>query len=168
MVASPDLPTSLAEAPAHVRSAVLELNRQNVTELSELDDERLDQLVMDSFYAAVIADGDAFLLAFDQDAAYDSPNFRWCRERYSRFVYIDRVAVAASARGRGFASHLYSDLFNTALAAGHSLAICEVNIDPPNAASDAFHAAHAFHEVGRQRLGNGKLVRYLVKELTVD
>jgi uncharacterized protein len=33
------------------------------------------------------------MLAFDQDADYDSPNFLWFRERLARFVYADRVVV---------------------------------------------------------------------------
>jgi predicted GNAT superfamily acetyltransferase len=44
---------------------------------------------------------DAFLLALDQDADYDSPNFRWFSARYPRFVYVDRIVVASAARGRG-------------------------------------------------------------------
>jgi hypothetical protein len=38
-------------------------------------------------------------LAFDQHARYDSPNFLWFGARYPRFVYVDRIVVAASARG---------------------------------------------------------------------
>lgn len=165
MAGCTDRPAPLADAPSHVQDSVLALNQQYVTELSALDRDRLDRLVAGSFYAAEIAGGDAFLLAFDQDAGYDSPNFRWFQARHSRFVYIDRVAVAASQRGRGLASILYLDLFDVALGAGHSLIACEVNVDPPNPASDAFHASHGFEEVGRQRLGSGKTVRYLIKRL---
>jgi hypothetical protein len=39
---------------------------------------------------------------------------------------------------------------------------CEVNSDPPNPASDAFHERLGFAEVGRAALPGGtKLVRYL-------
>src|SRR5882672_6484294 len=34
---------------------------------------------------------DAFLPAFDQRAAYDSPNFLWLRSRYPRCVYAARI-----------------------------------------------------------------------------
>ena len=43
---------------------------------------------------------DAFLLAFDEASDYDSPNFLWFRERYPRFAYVDRIAVALM-RGAG-------------------------------------------------------------------
>ena len=69
--------------------------------------ERLTQLIGEASYARRIGELDAFLLAFDQDADYDSPNFLWFRERYPRFVYVDRIVVAAAARGRGLARLLY-------------------------------------------------------------
>ena len=105
---------------------------------------------------------DAFLLAFDQDAPYDNPNFRWFGARYSRFVYVDRIVVASSARGRGLARMLYRDLFAEASRAGHSRIVCEVNCRPPNPGSDAFHAALGFAEVGVADIHDGrKTVRYL-------
>jgi hypothetical protein len=44
--------------------------------------------------------------------------------------------------------------------------VCEVNSDPPNPASDAFHAAMEFSEVGRAAIHHGsKTVRYLARVL---
>lgn len=168
MVASPNLITKLAVASPPVLRTVLELNERNETELSPLDEVRLGELIAQSFHAATIDGGVAFLLAFNQDAAYDSPNFRWFQSRYPRFVYVDRVAVSNSARGRGLASFLYRDLFEAALGAGHSTIACEVNIDPPNPASDRFHEAYDFAEVGQAKLSNGKTVRYLAKNLSAN
>ena len=63
--------------------------------------ERLSFLLGEAFYARRIGALEAFIMTFDQDARYDSPNFLWFRERYPRFVYVDRVVVAgASARPR--------------------------------------------------------------------
>ena len=105
-------------------------------------------------------------MAFDQDARYDSPNFLWFRSRYPRFVYVDRIVVASSARGRGHARRLYDDLFEQAIAAGHERVVCEVNSQPPNPASDAFHAALGFVEVGTGDVyGGSRTVRYLSKAL---
>ncbi len=114
--------------------------------------------------AARAGDADALLLAFDRDAAYDNPNFNWFKARYPRFVYVDRIVVAASARGRGLARALYLDLF--ARSAGHERVVCEINAEPPNPASDAFHAALGFAAVGSARLpGTGKTVRYFSRPL---
>jgi hypothetical protein len=143
-------------------AALLALNNAHAQELSWLEPERLQHLVRESFYARRIGDLDAFLIAFDQDARYDSPNFLWFRERYPRFVYVDRIAVAASARGRGYARKLYEDLFARAVNGGHLHVVCEVNSSPPNPESDAFHEALGFTEVGSAAIhGGAKTVRYL-------
>ncbi len=119
-------------------------------------------LIGQAFYARRIGDVAAFLLAFDEGAEYDSPNYLWFRRYYPRFVYVDRVAVAQAARGRGHARHLYADLIARAAAVGHDVIVCEVNSDPPNPASDAFHAALGSIEVGTASIHSGsKTVRYL-------
>jgi len=83
-------------APAEVSSgsslakALLALNNAHALELSWLEPARLQHLVSQAFLARRIGNFDAFLLAFDQGADYDSPNFLWFRARYPRFVYVDR------------------------------------------------------------------------------
>jgi hypothetical protein len=153
----------LAGASGSVIDAVLELNRREVALLSEMDHQRLSHLVAEAFRATVIGEGEAFLIAFDQSAWYDSPNFRWFQARYTRFIYVDRIAVSPGARGRGHAGRLYNDLFAAAQLAGHEVVVCEVNVDPPNPASDAFHGTWGFEEVGRATLESGKVVRYLAR-----
>lgn len=159
----------LAEiSPGSTLSAkLLALNNAHARELSWLEPERLQHLAREAFYARRIGELDAFLLAFDQDARYDSPNFLWFRDRYPRFIYVDRIVVAASARGRGYAQKLYFDLFERAAMAGHARAVCEVNSSPPNPESDAFHAAMKFDEVGSASIhGGAKTVRYLACPLS--
>jgi predicted GNAT superfamily acetyltransferase len=148
-----------------IASAVLALNNAHAVELSRLEEHQLTRLLGHAFHARRIGALDAFILAFDETAAYDSPNYLWFRRRYRRFIYVDRVAVAPAARGRGFARRLYADLFDRAGEAGHVIIGCEVNSDPPNPASDAFHAALGFAEVGRATIPNGKTVRYLLRAI---
>nr|WP_292536340.1 GNAT family N-acetyltransferase [Mesorhizobium sp.] len=148
-------------------SAVLALNNEHATELSWLEPERLFFLLGEAFYARRIGALEAFIMTFDQDARYDSPNFLWFRERYPRFVYVDRVVVAGEARGRGHARRLYEDLFDHALRAGQTIVTCEVNAEPPNPASDAFHAALGFVGVGEAVIhGGNKAVRYYLRPIT--
>ena len=153
------------KAGAAVGQALLNLNNAHAVELSWLDPERFRHLVRNAFVAWRVGPARALLLAFDQSANYDSPNFLWFRARLPRFVYVDRVVVAAEARGRGLARDLYGALFDTAARAGHERVVCEVNSDPPNPASDAFHAALGFTEMGARVLHGGKTVRYLVRAL---
>jgi predicted GNAT superfamily acetyltransferase len=146
--------------------ALLALNNAHALALSWLEPERLSRLVAEAFVARRVGVADALLLAFDQDADYDSVNFLWFRERFDRFVYVDRVVVADAARGRGLARRLYDDLFAAARAAGHARIVCEVNSDPPNPASDAFHAARGFAPVGTAQIHGGeKTVTYLERRL---
>ena len=141
---------------------VLALNNAHARELSWLEPGELFALLGQAFYARRVGKLDAFLLAFDQHASYDSPNYLWFRERYPRFVYVDRVVVAPAARGRGIARLLYDDVIRCARVAGHDLVVCEVNVEPPNPASDALHAALGFTQVGWAKIDEGrKTVRYL-------
>ena len=143
-------------------TALLALNNEHAQELSWLEPARLQHLVEQAFLARRIGGIDAFLLAFDQSARYDSPNFLWFCARYPRFVYVDRIVVASTARGHGHARRLYNDLFGHAVAAGHDRVVCEVNTQPPNPASDAFHATLGFVEVGAASVYDGsRTVRYL-------
>jgi len=163
-----DIPAELRHdyaADADLRAALLALNNSHAVELSLADEARMDMLVERAFVAARIGRLDAALIAFDQDADYDSANFQWFRAKYPRFVYIDRVVTAPQARGRGLARKLYAHLFDEARAAGHDRAVCEVNSDPPNPASEAFHRALGFEPVGEALLENGKTVIYLMRPL---
>lgn len=153
-------PAALAADP-DLATALLDLNNAHAVELSLLDAEGLARLVGKAFAARRVGLADAMLITFDQDADYDSPNFLWFQDRYERFVYVDRVVTGAAARGRGLARRLYDDLVEQARAAGHQLIVCEVNADPPNPASDAFHRAFGFEPVGEALLPNGKTVTYL-------
>jgi predicted GNAT superfamily acetyltransferase len=162
-LAGSDIPSDI---PPNAAAAVLALNNAFATELSWLEPQRLAALLGRAIYARRIGAAAAFLLAFDETAEYDSPNYLWFRARYPRFVYVDRVAVAQGARGRGYARRLYADLIGRAVAAGHNLVVCEVNSDPPNPASDALHAALGFSEVGAASIhGGSKTVRYLARSV---
>lgn len=161
-----DTPSPISRVSPEDEPAILALNNEHAAELSWLEPERLSFLLGEAFYARRIGKLEAFIMTFDQDAHYDSPNFLWFREHYPRFVYVDRVVVAGHARGRGHARRLYQDLFDHASAAGQAIVTCEVNIDPPNPGSDAFHAALGFAEVGDAVIHGGKkAVRYYVRQI---
>jgi uncharacterized protein len=140
---------------------VLALNAKSETETSPLDEAKLARMTNAAFSAAVYGDV-AFMIAFDQDAAYEGQHFGWFRAWFPRFVYVDRIVVSQDARGHGIARALYGHLFAAARAAGHDRVGCEVNLMPPNPGSDLFHAKMDFEEVGQSVPFNGKCVRYLL------
>ncbi|MEO1493510.1 MAG: GNAT family N-acetyltransferase [Pseudomonadota bacterium] len=145
---------------------VLALNTAFETELSPLDRDGLARLVGVAAHTFAADPQAAFLLVMDQDADYDSPNFLWHRARFERFLYVDRIAVSANHRRKGLAQALYAALFDAARADGHTHVVCEVNSDPPNPQSDAFHEALGFYRIGEEHLPDrGKTVRYLACEL---
>ncbi len=145
-------------------AAVLALNNAHAVELSWLEIDRLRLLLGWAFHARRIGGLEAFLIAFDETSGYDGGHFQWFRARYPRFVYVDRVVVAPTVRGKGLARRLYLDLFEHARRRGHDIVSCEVNAEPPNPASDAFHAAMGFAAVGSAS-HNDKTVRYFVHRL---
>ncbi|MEP4420450.1 MAG: GNAT family N-acetyltransferase [Nitratireductor sp.] len=160
----PILPVDAGAEPA-----MLALNNRHAVELSFLEPERLTRLLGAAFCARRIGQVEAFLIAFDQDADYDSSNFQWFKARYPRFVYVDRVVVDPAARGKGHARRLYSHLFDKAAAGGYPLVTCEVNEQPPNPASDAFHAVMGFEAIGAPALPGGvKSVRYFARPIGAD
>ena len=147
-------------------ASLLALNNDFARELSFLTPEKASHLVRHAVMACRIGEADALLLAFDQDAAYENPNFEWFRERFERFIYIDRVVVAPALRGRGLARELYKALFKRAASLKHSQVVCEINLDPPNPGSDAFHASLGFEQVGLAVLPRaGKTVRYFSRKI---
>jgi predicted GNAT superfamily acetyltransferase len=148
-------------------NTTLQLNNAHAKETSELDLASLTTLLSMACYARGIDQGKtAFLIALDHTAPYQNPNFAWFKSAYPSFVYIDRVIVAESARGLGIARLLYEDLFAAAHSTGVPRIVCEVNLEPPNPASDAFHLAMGFEKVGQAVLYNGaKTVNYFAKNL---
>jgi predicted GNAT superfamily acetyltransferase len=139
--------------------AILALNAESVHFLSALDAARLRHLHAQAAYHRVVdvhGEVAAFLLAFREGTDYDSPNYRWFAQRYSEFLYIDRIVVSAAQQGRGLGALLYDDILAFAARTRVAQLTCEFDLDPPNPASAKFHQRYGFREVGRQWLGGGK------------
>lgn len=157
---------TIASQSDTTKAALLALNNANAKETSYLTPEAWQAMIAGAYSATCMEGQAALLITFDQDADYDSVNFKWFRERLGRFVYIDRIVVSESHRGAGLARILYENLFTLARAAGHDTVTCEVNAVPSNPGSDAFHARMGFEEMGLAELvDRGKTVRYFAKKL---
>ena len=149
----------LRDASREDFAAVLALNEASVEVLSPLSAERLEALHGQSAYHKVVDAGGgigAFLLAFREGTAYDSPNYRWFDERYPAFLYIDRIVVGSAHRGSGLGAMLYEDVAAFAARERVPWLTCEFDIEPPNPASMRFHERLGFREVGTQWLGGKK------------
>lgn len=142
---------------------LLALNNKHAEALSWQEPEQFDALLNSAWYARTIGDCEGLLIALSSDASYDNENFRWLKVRFNQFIYVDRIVVEVS--GKGYAGALYRDLFEAARKAGHKRVVCEINVNPPNPGSVAFHQHLGFREIGRQTLSNGKTVAYFEARL---
>ncbi|WP_219995776.1 GNAT family N-acetyltransferase [Schumannella sp. 10F1B-5-1] len=117
-------------------------------------------LVAESAIAVAVDDGEVagFLLAMEPGLDYASENYRWFAERSDSFLYVDRIVLDERLRGQGVGRRLYEAVFDRARLAGFGEVDCEVNVDPPNPGSLAFHARMGFEEVGRQSTKGGEFV----------
>lgn len=145
---------------------LLALNNAHAVDLAEETEASFAELVSVAWRVRSVAGSAGLCIALDQDSKRDSQNLNWFRDRFDRFGYIDRVVVDPSVRGRGLARRFYTDVIAAARAEGHTLLCAEINLDPPNPVSDAFHAAMGFRPVGEAALvDRGKTVRYFTLRL---
>ena len=152
---------AIRDARDHDRAAVLALNDEweHVTSpLSHADLARLAEQAALFRVAEVRGEVTAFLLAFGPGVEYGSVNYRWFSERYRRFLYIDRVAVGSASQRAGLGEALYADAIAHAREHAVPFVVCEVDIEPVNAASVAFHDKLGFVEVGTQAVAGGAKV----------
>lgn len=155
-----DLPTILF----HNNAAVPAVN-----ELT-LDDLAWFATVAHTFVVAASgADIGGFLIGLGPDSDYDSVNYRWFQQRYPAFVYVDRIVVVESSRGRGVGTLLYDELARRGRAEQTPVMLAEVNLRPRNDVSLGFHEAHGFVVVGEQDTEDGaKRVAMLERRLDGD
>ena len=121
----------------------------------------LAELIGMSSVAVVVDDGSpaGFILGMPPGLAYQSENYLFfsarARELGNTFVYVDRIVLAAHLRGQGLGPQLYDAVFAEARRVGAPEVLCEVNVEPPNPGSLAFHTRLGFAEVGRQSTKGG-------------
>jgi predicted GNAT superfamily acetyltransferase len=147
-------------------AAVLARNEAHVELLSPLDEPRLVALLGLADLGCVVEhDGHdvGFVLTFAGGAAYDSENYRWFSARHESFYYLDRVVVDPSVRRSGLGTRVYDEIEDRARTLAPIMCL-EVNADPPNEPSLAFHHGRGYVEVGQQLAGD-HVVSLLVKEL---
>jgi uncharacterized protein len=90
----------------------------------------------------------ALLITLTEGSDYASPNYRWFAQRYERFAYVDRIVVRADANGTGIGRRLYDLAADRAVGSNRHVLTAEVNLDPPNERSLAFHRRYGFVQVG--------------------
>jgi len=118
----------------------------------------------------VIAEADGvpvgFMILIRPGSAYPSDNYGWFEEQFPHQLYVDRIAVGRSARGLGVGRVLYDEALRMAADLGEERVTAEVNEDPPNPESMAFHFKLGFrHLLSRTSPRLGKVVAMLERPL---
>jgi hypothetical protein len=106
-----------------------------------------------------------FMILLRPGSAYPSDNYGWFEKTFPRHLYVDRIAVSADARGRGVGRALYEDALRRAADLGEQRVTAEVNEDPPNPESMAFHTRLGFRHLESRTSGSGKVVAMLERPL---
>lgn len=137
---------------------ILELNEASVPHVSSVTATEMQWFADHAHYFRVVRMAGSlagFLIGLRPGLAYQSLNYRWFCERYPDFGYIDRVAVARTARRLGVGSRLYED-FAATLQGTVDVMTCEVNLRPANESSMRYHEHWGFVQVGSQETEGGK------------
>lgn len=141
--------------------AVTQLNRSAVPAVNDLTEDQVRELhsMCDIALVATNASGHivAFVLSLCPGSTYDSENYQWFERRGITHQYIDRIVVAAEARGTGVGRALYESIFERARERGANEVSAEINIAPPNPGSMAFHERLGFRQLAEQDTKGGSV-----------
>ena len=152
----------------HELDSVLALNNAAGPAILPLDAARMRHFFETAEYFRVAErDGTlvGFLIGMGSDADHDSRNFKWFRERYPEFFYIDRIVVASRRRGGGVGRAFYADAQSYAELRYPQMA-CEVFLEGVTDPVLLFHGSFGFREIGQRVLvRNGTRAAMLMKEL---
>lgn len=138
---------------------IVELNDAAAPAVPVTTTDDMRRLLELSSLALVAADDDdavhGFVVAVDPGSSYGSENYRFFEDRGRTHLYVDRIVVDPAARGSGVGRLLYDAVFQRARSNGRGEVTCEVNLEPPNPDSLAFHERLGFRKVAEQSTKGG-------------
>ena len=144
---------------------IYELNQSNIPALGSIDDlNHLSSLYYFSLFCVCSFNGkelSSFALVMDQNSSYQSVNYKYFKNKFSSFIYLDRIAVAENFQRIGIGTLIYNDVFDISKKSNYPFC-CEVNTIPKNHQSLAFHVKNGFDQIDNVAFGE-KEVGMMVK-----
>ena len=131
---------------------IFELNQKNIPALGSLKDlKHVRDIYNHSLFAALVIlkekfVGFAFVMDFKSD--YKSLNYKYFKNNFKNFLYVDRVAFKEEFQRKGYGTKLYYEIYKIANNSGFPLC-CEVNTIPLNKQSLDFHKKIGFENLER-------------------
>ena len=159
----------LREATISDLEKIRTINEEAIPAVNTVSLDEFEWFLERSIYFKVSLNEDekvcGFLLVLPTGLEYERLNYKWFSNKFSDFVYIDRIAVKDEFRGKGIGKSLYVDLEKSVMKDIKRIA-CEFNIKPPNLVSKKFHEGLAYKRVGTQLTENeAKEVSLMIKEI---
>ena len=150
--------------------AVVRINVQGLPGVAALDEPELARLMAMPNHHLVVENVSTvivgYALVLDHDAPYDGEEFQAFKRKMAKpFIYIDQVATLREARRTGIGAATYEAIKNKAKLSGTLLLCCEVNINPPNNESLAFHQNQGFSQLESMATEDGRVVALLIKDV---
>lgn len=147
-------------------SAIIPANNAEIPAVSLLEEERLRE-ILEAAETAVVAEVDdevagfVFGLPSGLDG-FESSNYEWFHQQLDDFVYIERIVVLPGNQGLGIGRRLYDEVVD---ASDAPVLVSEVNTNPRNDGSLAFHDRYGFEPIGEMVYGDGIECAKLAKSL---
>jgi len=152
----------------HELDAILAMNNAAGSGILPMNQAQMRHFWRNADYFRVAESDDClvgFLIAMTRDADYESSNFRWFKERYDAFVYVDRIVIAKGQRSAGIGRLFYADVQSFAEVRAPAL-VAEVFMEESTHPALLFHGSFGFHEVGQHQLPDSPLrAAMLYKEM---
>jgi predicted GNAT superfamily acetyltransferase len=158
----------IRDAVASDEDFILALNAASTPAVAEMDAEDYRDIAGWA-HRVLVAEIDGkrcgFLILIRPGSAYPSDNYGWFEGTFDNHLYIDRIAVSEAAKGRGVGRAFYDEAARIAANNGDQRLTCEVNVEPPNPQSMAFHERVGFRHLLSRPSRSGKVVAMLERPL---
>ena len=139
---------------------IFELNQNNIPALGSLNSLKHVQDIYNNslFLIEVIVEDDfaGFAFVMDNKSEYQSLNYKYFKNKYNDFLYIDRVAFIDKFQRRGYGTITYDEIHKLSKKL-NSLLCCEVNTFPLNKESMDFHRKYGFSVIEEVPFGEKKV-----------